>query len=847
MDRALVSGGDAISVLTTLLRGEDDRWPLFLLGAGASFRSGIPTAADAVKQIARIVYSERKLLGARPPERVKPTEWESWLREQKWFIADSDRLAENFPALVENLLIPAEFRKRILLDIMNPVNGVSAGYGIIADFVMRGLVRTILTTNFDPCLPDALRSRQPHIKHIGEVNRGPGDFDEFDVFSKCQIVWLHGKAEQYSDKNAAGEISVLDEKLLQLIRPLLRASPIIVMGYRGAEPSVMEGLFGQSDAGRLDFRNGVYWCVRPNQPMHPRVQALADRLRSNFTLLEIDGFDEALQQVSKGLIGKDRFSGSQARSAVPAQRSFDEQIVAGISTDDLNLDLALSTLTVYCEKLGRAQLTREALLPLMREQGLLVGTQAGRDEVTKGAILLFGKHTQAIIPQAVVSVTEGGKRREIYDGNLITQHRLLLEKLESEDVNPILTLKKRRSHDDQLAYPPRVIVELLVNLLVHRDYEVEQSANIDVSPGDRITFTNPGELTPAMKKLVVVEENGRIVVSNQATDLRNVSLCDIFFGIKAMERAGTGLVDVTKLMTESSGSSEFFSDPAEQAFTAIVRQAASSAGSRVVAHSGRPTGIYILNVLPFSALPGKLSVVRLKMRLRHRPSTVILDDCGVFVERSSEEKVELWSFAPLPVLLDYLAPIADVERSKPLERLEVEQNVDERRVLSWLLRKHFEAYIRDFEDDGLRLEGSKSHRAFFVGEEGKSRFVVWDSPQKRGNRREVVKCRNEERPWFENEDFGYDVVYLSGKWGVRIKPFYMFTGQDAQTPLPAFTRTAKATRRMKWDKNKNVETDLAFWSIFLGRGGATLNLGDVYSDDLLVDTAFLTLEVAESK
>ncbi len=41
MDRVLVSGGDAISVLTMLLRGEDDRWPLFLLGAGASFRSRI--------------------------------------------------------------------------------------------------------------------------------------------------------------------------------------------------------------------------------------------------------------------------------------------------------------------------------------------------------------------------------------------------------------------------------------------------------------------------------------------------------------------------------------------------------------------------------------------------------------------------------------------------------------------------------------------------------------------------------------------------------------------------------------------------------------------------------------
>jgi hypothetical protein len=847
MERGILRGGEAVRVLTTLVCGEDDRWPLFLLGAGASFRSGVPTASEAVKQIARIVYSERKLLGSRPPERVKPSEWESWLREQRWFLPDPERIAENFPNVVEKLLVPAEFRKRVLLEIMNPVNGISSGYGIIADFVMRGLVRTILTTNFDSCLPDALRSRQPHIKHIAEVNRGPNDYDEFDVFSKCQIIWLHGKAEQYSDKNAIGEVSILDEKLSQLIRPLLRASPIIVIGYRGAEPSVMNGLFGQSGAGRLDFPNGVYWCVRPNQPIHERVHALADRLGSNFTFLDIDGFDESLQQVSNGLIGKDRFSNAQVQSRTPAARAFDERIVETASVDDLDLDLALSTLVRYCEKLGRAPLSRDSLLPLMREQGLLLRTETGTDKVTYGAILLFGKSTQCFIPQAVISVTEAGKRREVYDGNLISQYQKLMEKLESEEINPLLKLKKRRSHDLQLAYPSRVLVELLVNLLVHRDYEIGKSASIDCIPGDRIVFSNPGGLTPAMKKLLVVEEDGRIILSTRATDPRNVSLCDIFFGIRAMERAGTGLSDVTKLMSESSGTSEFFHSSAERAFTAVVRQAPSSGGSHLVAHSGRPTGIYILNVFPFSALPREISIVRLTTRLKYRPNTLSLDDCGLFVERSSDEKTELWSFAPLPALLDLLAPIVDAKLSRTVKRIVVEEQQDERRVLSWLLRRHLEDYLLDFEDDGLWLEGGRSHRAYFIGEKGANRTVVWDSSHKRGNRREVVKRRSEERPWFENEGFGYDVVNLSGSWGVRIKPFYMFTGHDAQTPLPAFTRTAKATRRMKWDKNKNVETDLAFWATYLGKGRATMNLGDDYADDLLVDCAFLTLEVPEPK
>src|ERR1017187_9338306 len=94
---------DAVAVIAMLLRGEDGRWPIFLLGAGASFRSGVPTAAEAVKQIAKIVYAERKLQGARPPERVRPTEWEPWLREQPWFNQTAVSLAENFPATVEHL------------------------------------------------------------------------------------------------------------------------------------------------------------------------------------------------------------------------------------------------------------------------------------------------------------------------------------------------------------------------------------------------------------------------------------------------------------------------------------------------------------------------------------------------------------------------------------------------------------------------------------------------------------------------------------------------------------------------------------------------------------------------
>lgn len=833
---------EAVSVLGSLLRSIDEPCPLILLGAGASFRSGVPTAADAVKQIARLVFSDRELKNARPPERVKPSEWESWLQSFDWFIPGADRLAENFPLIVEHLLVPAEFRKRVLLDLMRPVNAISNGYKTLAEFVMRGLVRTMLTTNFDTCLPDALRERQPHIRYIYEVNRSPGDYDQFNIYSKCQIVWLHGRAEQYSDKNSAGELGALDQNLISLIRPMLNASPIIVVGYRGSEPSIVEGLFGQSKPGRLDFPNGVYWCLRHGESLHPNVAAFSRRLGSNFRLLRIDGFDELLADLSKELAGHDRYATGAGGRSVHDVQTFDERVTPQATLDDLDLDLALSILREYCQKLGRAPLTREMLLALMREQGLIVAN-SGRDKVTAGALLLFGKRTQEYFPHAVVALTEAGKKREISEGNLITQHRALLEKLESADVNPQLKLKKRRQHTDQPAYPPRALVELLVNMLVHRDYEIAEPSTIELTPGAEIVFSNPGALTQKVAGKVTVETDGRIIISEGVTDQRNPSLCDIFFGISAMERAGTGLIDVGELTLAGGGGAAFYHNAAEARFKAVISQPLASAGSRGVARSTVPTGLYLLNVLPFSAIPEQVSIVRLNTMLRDRPPNIDLEECGTFVDRG----MELWSFVPLPILMTMLEPIVDVEASQSKPRTEIEASQDDKRVLSWLLRKHFEYELETFEEEhGLILEYGRKHRAYFAGKDRGPRTIAWNSAQKRGNRREVVKRRSDPpRAWFENEGFGYEIIDMGGMWCVRIKPFYMFTGPDAFTPLPAFTRAAKATRRIKFDRNKSVEADLTFWASFLGRGAETMNVGDLHVDDLLIDMNFLTVEVPE--
>jgi SIR2-like domain len=832
---------EAVATLAPLLRATAEPCPLLLLGAGASFRSGVPPAAEAVKQIARLVYAEQVLGGIRPPERVKPSEWEPWLQSFPWFIHGADRLAENFPRAVEHLLVPAEFRKQIILELMQPRNGLSVGYKILADFVMRGLLRTILTTNFDTCIPDALRERQPHIRHIHEVNREPGDYDQFNVFNKCQVVWLHGRAEQYSDKNASGEVSAVDFQLVALLRPLLDSSPIIVIGYRGSEASVMDGLFAQTRQGRLDFAHGIYWCIRHGEASHPNVEALSRRIGPNFRFLEVDGFDELFQDLSIELAGQDRYSGQSSESLARESQAFDERIVQGATPSDLDVDLALSVMREYCEKLGRAAVTQETLLPLMREQGLIV-SDGGNDSITAGALLLFGNRTQNFFRHAVISVTEAGKKREVFDGNLITQHRALLQKLETLEVNPLLKVKKRHQHDEQTAYPPRALVELLVNMLVHRDYEIPEPATIEVRPGNEIVFTNPGGLTQKLAGKVILEKDGRFTLRETLTDQRNPSLCDVFFGISAMERAGTGLMDVGQLVLESGGACAFYHHEREARFEARIVQPQASAGSRSVARLTVPTGLYILNALPFTVMPEKVSIVRLLRPLRDRPSTVDLSECGIFIHRGDE----LWSFVPLPILAAVLDPIVDKQASRSVPTKQIEASLDDKRILSWLLRKHWEWHLVSFEDHGIVLEESRKYRAYFAGKNKGPRTIVWNSSQRRGIRREVVKRRADgPRRWFENEGIGYEIVEIDSIWCVRIKPFYMFTGHDALTPLPVFTRSARATRRMKFDRNKSVEADLIFWANLLSRGTQTINVGGQHVRDLVIQASFLAVEVPE--
>jgi hypothetical protein len=88
-------------------------------------------------------------------------------------------------------------------------------------------------------------------------------------------------------------------------------------------------------------------------------------------------------------------------------------------------------------------------------------------------------------------------------------------------------------------------------------------------------------------------------------------------------------------------------------------------------------------------LPENVSVAKLRVLLRERPAEMSLTTVGTFVSKG----LELYSFVPSFAFEQALLPILDGPVSQ-IKRSDFVTDPERRKVISWLLRRHFERYLR---------------------------------------------------------------------------------------------------------------------------------------------------------
>ena len=555
--------------------------PVLLLGAGASITSGIPAAATTVEKAARWAWCKEH--GRHPDDlAIRRSDYWPWLTAQAWYRPDV-HIAELYPDAIDNLLAVKSDRRQFFEELINPGVRPSKGYEALTHILHQGWISTVLTTNFDQCLErSAILNNRPH--RLVSINT-PDDYVTFSsVPHDPQIVFLHGSVKHYTDKNLTAEVQTLDPELVSRLAPLLRDHPTVVVGYRGAEASVMKDLFmAQATSG--GFRHGIYWCILETDvdgPPSPWVTRLAHAIGSNFQLVPIASFD--------ALFDRDLLAGMVAAGARPTRRASGHS-AAGTPADMRPLpDFPLTGLersllhARLCQYAERADIWRprdldDAWLDQMIDRLDIVRPERGEVAPTVAGWLLFSRDPSTEFPQARVEFQATGPAewlrgrfgddveaepsgrdglftvRRTVTGNLWAQLDALIDLLSL--VNFQFRLKGEVSTTVS-AYNPIAVKEMIVNAVVHRDYDRSEPIVVSVEPRF-VKVTSPGGLVDEVAAQVGSQPFQEAVTDRTRAikGYRNPAISDLFYGGGQMDRRGSGLSDMVRLTANNNASVSF--------------------------------------------------------------------------------------------------------------------------------------------------------------------------------------------------------------------------------------------------------------------------------------------------
>ncbi len=791
--------GASLQRIKTILTDERQPRPVLLLGAGASRRSGIPTARDLTDQIVRWAYCIEHNRDIRD-QTVSRSDWVLWLRSLSWYDPRLS-LEERYPLYVERLLQPREERKRFFDNAIRERLQPSGGYRALADLVGKGWVRSILTTNFDDLVYESCRASVDSALIVPIKDTSQAHLISTDP-TQPQVIHLHGAIEHYTDRNLVSETLNLPSKILGALHPLLRDHPLIVMGYRGAEPSIMKDLLIDSAASCNRYRQGIYWCHRANDELHSLVNELRQTIGPNFIAVRIDGFDEAMNELNDGV-------GRSARAPLrpsDAEPRVPELEAAACSIEALDWTLIAKKLPEVASRLAMDVPARpsrgwmeQALLELQllrREGGHHVPTRAGE--------LIFSSENPSSLQ------FEWNNIARSVSGNLCELIEELADML--SEVNAPFRLKGPVSEDVR-RYPPLALKELLVNSIVHRDHTVSEAIQIRVSE-DFVQFRTPGALVDTVK----AEQLGRLRVKGY----RNPIIANFFFGTGDMDKHGSGLVDVRQWAREIGGDAIFVESDEGSWFSVdlLPRPERPTDGVDVAAPSSGYE-VFFANAFPLQLRRGVIYVAPTNAKNRR----------DVFERLAGEPtapfKVQSGELLTLSDLLDETNPLTR-EITGPARQIDVTEfcdNPDDERAVVELLNESFRRHVKNL---GL-LVLDRDQRIYFPRtDEGEKRLAY--RARVRDARRTVVKTRTSRTTgktiYWEHHSAAWRIRRFGSQWFVLLVPGWVFTRDGVSQLLDPRRNTSLSTRRAARDYNPSVSSHLFFWGAMLAGDEKVAELHD---------------------
>ena len=274
---------------------------MWLLGAGASASSGIPTAGDMIWDFKRRIYCTEERVSLRACADIGDPLLRAKL--QKYFDNRGDCPALNSDEEYSHYfswVFPNEADRRRYIDEMLRSATPSYGFLALAVLMKAHMANLIWTTNFDRNVEDCSASVCGTTMKLVVVGLDtPFILREAIQEGRWPILAkLHGDFQSRKLKNTAEELREQDGLMRSCLMDECKRQGLLVCGYSGRDDSIMDALNSAIENGK-GYPEGLFWFSRDPRPSD-KVLALISKARDSGIdahIIEVHTFDELLADI----------------------------------------------------------------------------------------------------------------------------------------------------------------------------------------------------------------------------------------------------------------------------------------------------------------------------------------------------------------------------------------------------------------------------------------------------------------------------------------------------------------------------------------------------------------------
>lgn len=270
----------------------------FLVGAGISYSSGVPTGEQLTQQVMAEIYQREHNERAQNNDmntNVEQALAREWILKQEWY----DQNESDYSNVLQRRYPTPDLRAKFFQGLIGNKQPCESHYSLAALMASRVIRANIcLTPNFDPFVEYAL------IRTMGKfpiVSYHEDDLDLSILTSREPIVLkLHGDFLYENLANLDEEVRFrLRGKMATKIENSVRERGLIVIGYGGHDASIMSILSNCATTPKC-FSHGVYWILREGSKLSESALTFMEKVHEKDAyIMETKNADEFLSNLTK--------------------------------------------------------------------------------------------------------------------------------------------------------------------------------------------------------------------------------------------------------------------------------------------------------------------------------------------------------------------------------------------------------------------------------------------------------------------------------------------------------------------------------------------------------------------